>query len=82
MYPPIVCNCGFALGDKYEAFKALRTREYQRHFEKTGKYVEPEKIALSEEMRVDLRGVFQTLKIRQPCCIARMMTAVEFRTLY
>lgn len=82
MYPYIVCNCGASIGDIYPAFKALRAREYKRHFERTGKYVTPEQFAFSEDMQVPLRGVFELLKVRLSCCKCRLMTQVEYKTLY
>jgi DNA-directed RNA polymerase subunit N (RpoN/RPB10) len=82
MYPYILCNCGFSIGDKYDAFKALRVKAYEKHFNATGKHVDAEMFSYSEEMRVDLRDAFEQLGVKQQCCKARLLTLVEFKTLY
>jgi DNA-directed RNA polymerase subunit N (RpoN/RPB10) len=82
MYPYIVCNCGFSLGDKYDAFKALRAKIREKHFNTTNKYIDPENFTYSEDLNVELREVFEMLGIRLQCCKTHMLTQVEFKNIY
>ncbi len=82
MYPYIVCNCGFSLGDKHDAFKALRAKKREKYFESIGKYVDPTNFSYSEDQQIELRDVFEMLNIRLPCCKKSIMTLVEFKDIY
>jgi DNA-directed RNA polymerase subunit N (RpoN/RPB10) len=82
MYPYITCNCGNSIGDKYNAFKTLRQKEYEKHFKETGKYIDPVKLQYSESVKISLTGVFEALKITHQCCKIRLMTQVEYKNIY
>lgn len=82
MYPPITCTCGASIGDKYQAYELIRTKAYAEHFKKTGVKVNPNSIPYSQDIDISMRHAFTQLKIKLPCCKARIMTAVRFESVY
>lgn len=83
MYPFIVCFCGRALGDIYDAFLAMRLAKYiEVYGDLIGDRVDPDVIPISDKVGVDLQDVFETLNIPLQCCRMHLATQVEFKTLY
>lgn len=78
MYPYIVCFCGRSLGDLYDAFKHLRHKKY---LEKLGG-ITPDMVSVTEIEDVNLKDELDSLGILMPCCRSRMISQVEFKTVY
>lgn len=82
MYTYIRCYCGRPLGDLWELFKAMRIRAYMKYFEDLGIDISPDRIPISEDIKVELRDVFEQLNIHVPCCKSHLLTQVEFTEYY
>lgn len=80
MYPFIVCFCGRALGDIYDLFCAMRSAKQARMFE--GIDIDPSYVPIVDTIQIDLLDVFDSLGLHMDCCRTRMLTQVEFKTIY
>jgi len=84
MYPFIVCACGRSLGDLYPAYLALKRREYVKKC-KDGNIdlnIDPAMLALMGTLNLDMSHVWKILGLHLPCCQGRMITQVEFKSVY
>jgi hypothetical protein len=80
MYPYILCYCGRSSGDIYDLFKAMRD---ERIREKFGDHtLNPDILAISEDLQVDIGDIFPMLHITCDCCKARLVSQIEFKELY
>ncbi len=82
MYPYVRCYCGRPIGDIYDLFKALRLKAYMKYFEDMSIDISPDRIPISEDIKVELRSVFEELNITTACCKTRLMTQVEYTEYY
>jgi DNA-directed RNA polymerase subunit N (RpoN/RPB10) len=82
MYPPILCMCGRSLGDLYDLFQAMRVLAYVKAYAEAGFDIDPANLPVSESIQVLLWPDLVALHIHLDCCRARMLTAVEFKSLY
>ena len=82
MYPHIICFCGRSLGDLYDIFKLLRAERYAAAYKAVGRNIDPAMIGIIESLQVDIGDVFELLHLHLPCCRARIMTQVEFNSIY
>lgn len=82
MYPYILCFCGRALGDVYDAYKLLRLLKYEAAYGEDGVKIDPAYLAITEAVFVDMSDVLAALGIHSICCRTRMTTQVEISTLW
>lgn len=81
MYPYIVCFCGRSLGDIYDLFKALRLLEYKKYFA-SNEFIDPTMVQYSEDIKIECKEIFKILGVELTCCKTRLMTQVEFKSIY
>lgn len=82
MYPFIVCFCGRALGDLYDAFKAMRQARYLETYGELEDVIDPRILAVTEDLHMVLGDVLDMLGLHQVCCRTHMLTQVEFKEIY
>lgn len=84
MYPWIVCfNCGKAIGDLYDAFKAMKLAKYKEVLgEDDFESIDPALFAITEDIQIELTDIFDQLGLELMCCRAHIHTQVEFTELY
>lgn len=87
MYPLIVCTCGRAIGDLYEAYAAMRDELYRAAYEKEGGIgYDPSMIPLIGDITsgVGLTDILDMLGLTKECMCCRdyMLTQVIFVDIY
>lgn len=83
MYPYIQCySCGFCIGNKYDAFKALRAAEVEKKAKSLGRVILPDLMIVTDDLNISLGKVLDDLCIFNTCCRAHIMTQVEFKDIY
>lgn len=87
MYPLILCYCGRALGDLYEAYAAMRDELYRKAYEaEGGSGYDPILIPLIGDIThsIELGDILDMLGLTKECecCRTQMMTQVMFTDVY
>lgn len=82
MYPRIVCECGRSLGDLYDAFKAMRLKQYIEVYKTLPTKLDPVKVAFSRDINMNMSGIFDALGLHLVCCRGKMTSQVEFKDIY
>jgi DNA-directed RNA polymerase subunit N (RpoN/RPB10) len=83
MYPYILCFCGKSIGDLYPAYKAVvekRKKIALRRLEEQDSLPNNRPEQTVDNFAVG--DVLTGLGLAKDCCRARMMSQVEFKTLY
>ncbi len=82
MWPYILCSCGRDIGSIYDVFKLMRISKYSEALSELDDDVDPAILCIIEDIRVELGDVLNSLKIFTMCCRVKLITQVEFKSLY
>jgi DNA-directed RNA polymerase subunit N (RpoN/RPB10) len=75
MLIPVVClTCGLPIGDKAQAFSAMREKKTNKALEKAGVQASFASIA---NVQINLEDIFKALQVRNDCCRAHLSMAME-----
>lgn len=76
MYPAGICLCGYPLGDIYRLYLAMKADVI-----KTQANIKPQYAALASSTE-PLEKILDALMLDQLCCRSRILTNVEFNSIY
>ncbi len=82
MWPYILCSCGRDIGSIYDVFKLMRISKYSAALSELDDDIDPTILCITENIQIDLGEVLDSLKIFTMCCRTKLVTQVEYKSLY